>query len=176
MKSEITIRDAAIEDCESLAAMIGALLTQHRTMVPGDLASALRRDGFGAAPRFEALIAERNGEGDIEGHVEGDVETLGMALYYAVYRPSLAGHGLLMEDLFVRPEARRLGVGRAFIRRIARLAKSRGCVYIEWLVEGGNRPAEAFYAATGAVMEEGKMVCQIDGDALDHLADEEGTP
>lgn len=164
---EVAIRGAVIGDCETLASLIGALLTQHRTAVPDGLANALRRDGFGAAPRFEALIAERHGE--------GGVEALGMALYYPVYRPSRAGHGLFMEDLFVRPEARRLGVGRKLMFRIARLAKSRGCVYIEWLVEDGNRTAETFYAAAGAVMSGGKMVCQIDGDALDRLAHEEGS-
>ena len=60
---------------------------------------------------------------------------------------------------------------------MARLAKLRGCVYIEWLVEGGNRPAETFYRATGyratgAHMDGGKMVCPIDGEALDRLAGE----
>ena len=55
----------------------------------------------------------------------------------------------------------------------ARLAKSRGCVYIEWLVEGGNRSAETFYAATGAHLDKGKIVCRIDGAALDKLANEE---
>lgn len=69
-------------------------------------------------------------------------------------------------------EARRLGVGRALMAHMARLAKLRGCVYIEWLVEGGNRPAESFYRATGAHMDGGKMVCQIDGEALDRLAGE----
>ena len=158
--SDTVIRAAAIEDCEALAAMLVALLAQHRTVVPDGLAGALRRDGFGATPGFEALIAERGGE------------ALGMALYYPVYRPSLAGRGLLMEDLYVRPEARRQGIGRALMARLARLAKDRGCVYIEWLVEGGNQAAETFYAAAGAVLDGGKMVCQIDGQALDRLATE----
>ena len=159
----IAIRPATREDCEALAAMIGALLSQHHTAVPDGLASAQRRDGFGAAPRFETLIAERDGE------------ALGMALCYPVYRPSLAGHGLLMEDLFVYAEARRRGIGRALMAALARLAKTRGCVYIEWLVEGGNRPAETFYAAAGARLDEGKTVCRIDGAALDNLANEEGS-
>ena len=156
--SDITIRVTEIEDCESLAALIGALLSGHNTAVPDGLAGALRRDGFGATPRFEALVAERQGE------------SLGVALFYPVYRPSLSGHGLFMEDLYVRPEARRLGVGRALMTRMARLAKSRACVYVEWLVEGGRQAAEKFYAAAGAAMDEGKTVCQIDGKALGRLA------
>ncbi len=154
----IAIRVAEIEDCESLAAMIGALLFGHDTAVPDGLAGALRRDGFGATPRFEALVAERGGE------------SLGMALFYPVYRPSLSGHGLFMEDLYVRSEARRLGVGRALMCHFARLAKSRGCVYIEWLVESGNKTAEKFYASGGATMDEGNTVCLINGEALDRLA------
>ncbi len=76
--------------------------------------------------------------------------------------------------LFVRPEARRLGVGRALMSRIARLAKNRSCVYIEWLVEGGNQAAETFYTAAGAHLDGGKTVYQIGGQALDRLADDEG--
>jgi GNAT superfamily N-acetyltransferase len=158
--SNIIVRDAAAADCATLAAMAGALLIQHGIMVPDDLADALRRDGFGDEPRFEAMIAEHQGE------------PVGMTLYYPVYRPSLAGHGLLMEDLYVIPEARRLGVGRALMVRLARLAISRGCVYIEWLVESGNLPAETFYKATGATMDDDKMTCQIDGTALINLAGE----
>ena len=86
-----------------------------------------------------------------------------------------------MSDIFVRdatlddceamiPEARRLGVGRALIARLAQLAKSRGCVYIEWLVESGNLPAETFYNAAGATLDDDKMTCHIDGVALDRLA------
>ena len=80
-----------------------------------------------------------------------------------------------MEDLYVRPEAHRLGVGRALMSHFARLAKSRGCVYIEWLVEGRNRPTKTFYAAAWAHFDEEKMLCQIDGAALDKLANEEGS-
>ena len=159
----ITIRVAGIDDCESLAAMIGALLSEHATAVPDDLAAALRRDGFGATPRFEALIAMRRGE------------SLAMALYYPVYRPSLRGHGLFMEDLYVRSQARRLGIGRALMSHLARLAKCRGCVYIEWSVEARNQAAGKFYAAAGADMDEGMVVCQIKGAALDVLANEEGS-
>ena len=156
--NHITIRAAGIDDCETLAAMIGALLTEHATAVPDDLAAALCRDGFGATPRFEALIAMRRGE------------SLAMTLYYPVYRPSLRGHGLFMEDRYVRSQARRLGIGRALMSRLARLAKSRGCVYIEWCVEARNQAAGKFYAAAGADRDEGMVVCQIKGAALDALA------
>ena len=65
-----------------------------------------------------------------------------------------------------------IAIRMALMAALARLAKSRGGVYIEGLVDGGNRPAERFYAAAGAHLDEGKTVCRIDGAALDRLATE----
>ena len=68
-----------------------------------------------------------------------------------------------------------IAIRMALMAALARLAKSRGGVYIEGLVDGGNRPAERFYAAVGAHLDDGKTVCRIDGAALDGLAKEEGS-
>ncbi len=154
----VRVRAATADDAETLAGMLGELLAAHDTAAPADFAASLARDGFGEQPRFEALIAERDGE------------ALGVALFYPAYRPSLAGPGLVMEDLYVRPAARRLGVGRRLLARLAALARARGCKYIEWTVAGDNEAARAFYAASGAGLRAGKASYQLDGDALDALA------
>lgn len=156
--SAIAVRAATADDCAVLAELIAELLGQHDLAAPTDLAGALPRDGFGAAPRFEAVLAERR------------AEALGMALYYPVYRPSLAGHGLLMEDLYVRPAARREGVGRLIMAHLAGLARGRGCAYVEWVAADGNRAGGAFYRAVGARPLAGKTGYQIDGAALTRLA------
>lgn len=159
--SDIVVRAATADDCAALAELIGELLAQHDEAVPADLAGALRRDGFGPAPRFEAVLAERG------------PEALGMALYYPVYRPSLAGHGLLMEDLYVRGAARRAGVGRLIMAHLAGLARGRGCGYIEWVAADGNEAGNSFYRAVGARPLAGKTGYQIDGAALTRLAEAE---
>ncbi len=156
--SAITVRAATPDDAEALAALLTALLAEHDTEAPADFAAALARDGFGTHPRFEALIAEDGGE------------AVGATLFYPVYRPSRAGHGLLMEDIYVAPEARRLGVGRLLLARLAALARARGCTYIEWTVEDANDAARAFYSTSGARLRAGKVSYQLDGDALDELA------
>lgn len=157
--SAIAVRLAGPGDAETLAGLLGALLAQHGMAAPEDLAGALARDGGGVAPRFEALIAER-GEAAV-----------GMALFYPTYRPSLAAPGLLLEDLYVAPEARRHGVGRRLMARLAALARARGCRYIEWTVEDDNGAARAFYESSGAVLRAGKVGYQLSGAALDRLGD-----
>lgn len=156
----VNVRAATVGDCPALADLIGGLLAQHDTRAPADFAAVLARDEFGATARFEALIAEHDGG------------AVGAALYYPVYRPSLAGHGLLMEDLYVRPAARRLGVGRRIMARLAGLARARACRYIEWVTAAGNVAGQSFYGALGAVPIADRTGYQIDGDALARLAGE----
>ncbi len=156
--SGVTLRAAAAGDCETLASLLGALLAEHDTAPPPDFAGSLRRDGFGETPRFEALLAEKDGE------------AIGAALVYPVYRPSLAAPGLVMEDLYVRPSARRLGVGRMLLAHLAGLARERGCKYILWEVEDANDAARAFYARCGARLRDDKCSYEFDAAAIDALA------
>ncbi len=162
--SGLVIRRAEAGDAATLARLIAALLDRHGIAAPAGLEAALARDGFGPRPRFEALLAERAGA------------AVGMALYYPAWRPSLAAPGLVMEDLYVAPEARRGGVGRALFAALAARARARGCAYVEWTVEAGNETARAFYEATGARPRAGKVSYQIDGAALAALAAEAPDP
>ena len=75
-----------------------------------------------------------------------------------------------MEDLYVRPSARRLGVGGMLLERIAVLARERGCKYILWEVEEVNDAARAFYARCGARLRDNKRSYEFDAAAIEALA------
>ena len=92
----------------------------------------VRRDGFGASPRFEALIAELDGE------------PAGFALFFPNYSTWEGRPGLYIEDIFVEERARKSGIGRALIAAIAKIARARGCVRVDLQVLDWN-PARGFY-------------------------------
>lgn len=120
----------------------------------------LRRTLFGAPPAAEVVIAEHAGE------------PLGFALFFHNYSTFLAQPGLYLEDLYVRPEARGRGAGRALLAHLARLARERGCGRLEWWVLDWNEPAIRFYRSLGAQPMDDWTVFRLTGDPLARLADE----
>ena len=78
--------------------------------------------------------------------------------------------GIYLEDLFVRPEARGSGLGKALLARLAALAIERDCARLEWSVLDWNAPAIGFYESLGAQMMDEWTVMRVDGDALTGLA------
>ncbi len=109
---------------------------------------------FGPTPTAEAIVAEVDGE------------VVGMALYFTNFSTWSGRDGLYLEDLYVRPEARTTGLGKALLRRIARIAVSRGCARVEWAVLDWNAPAIDFYNSLGARAMSEWTVYRLDGDAL----------
>lgn len=108
----------------------------------------------GAAPQAYCVLAE----------VEG--AAAGFALYFFNYSTFLAQPGLYLEDLFVRPEFRGRGLGRALILHLAKLANARGCGRMEWAVLDWNRPAIKFYESLGAERKTEWQICRLTGEAL----------
>jgi len=98
----------------------------------------IRRHGFGRRPFFETLICRRDGR------------PIGLALYFFTFSTFLGRPTLYLEDLFVRPEKRGKGYGRALLERLAQIAKERGCGRMEWAVLDWNDPAIQFYRNLGA--------------------------
>ncbi len=94
---------------------------------------------FGPRPAAEVLIGECNGE------------PMGFAVFFQTYSTFLARPGIHLEDLFVRPEGRKQGLGQQLLATIAHLALERGCGRLEWNVLAWNEPAKAFYRKLGAV-------------------------
>ena len=113
---------------------------------------------FGARPAAEVIIAE------VDGHPAG------FALFFHNFSTFLGQRGLYLEDLFVRPRFRGLGLGKRLMVRLARLAVERGCGRFEWSVLDWNTPAIDFYRSLGAVGLEEWTVQRVTGQALVALA------
>ncbi|HEX6039020.1 GNAT family N-acetyltransferase [Longimicrobium sp.] len=120
----------------------------------------LRATLFGPRPAAEVVIAEEDGE------------PLGFALFFHNYSTFLAQPGLYLEDLYVRPEARGRGTGRALLAHLARLARERGCGRLEWWVLDWNESAIRFYRSLGARPMDEWTVFRLTGADLARLADE----
>jgi GNAT superfamily N-acetyltransferase len=119
----------------------------------------IRRDGFGAQPRFECLLAELDGD------------PVGFALFFHNYSTFEGRAGLYLEDVYVRPAARGRGVGRALMRALARTAVERGCARFELSVLHWN-PARSFYGELGFTQMADWLPYRLTGDALTRLAEE----
>jgi GNAT superfamily N-acetyltransferase len=102
-------------------------------------------------PPFECLIASLDGE------------PAGFALFFRTYSTWLGQPGIWLEDLFVAPEARRRGVGRALLQRLAAIAEERACGRLEWSVLEWNQPAIEFYASLGAKLMDDWRICRVTG-------------
>lgn len=113
---------------------------------------------FGERPYAEVLIAEV------------DAVPAGFALYFHNFSTFLARPGIYLEDLFVRPEYRGAGVGRALLERLAAIAVERNCGRLEWAVLDWNVDAIGFYERLGAVPQDEWTVYRVTGDALTRLA------
>jgi GNAT superfamily N-acetyltransferase len=113
---------------------------------------------FGARPYAEVLI------GEVDGVAEG------FALFFHNFSTFEGKPGIYLEDLFVRPEARGAGLGKAFLQRLAQLAVERDCARLEWWVLDWNEPAIRFYKALGAKPMDDWTTYRVDGDALAALA------
>ncbi len=119
---------------------------------------ALRRTLF-ANPRFaEVVIASVDGA------------AVGFALFFHNYSTFLGQPGIYLEDLYVNPEMRGRGYGKALLAYLARLAKERGCGRVEWAVLDWNTQAIDFYKSLGAAPMDDWTVFRISGEALEALA------
>ncbi len=133
------MRTARPEDGEIFLAMLSEFAIYEQLDPPDEAAQQrLMTDGFGPQRRFEVLIAEVAGE------------IAGYAIIYEIYSSFRARPKLYLEDLFVRPQFRGHGVGKALFRACAREAEQRGFDRLQWSVEGWNESALAFYEQMGA--------------------------
>jgi GNAT superfamily N-acetyltransferase len=112
---------------------------------------------FGATPRAEVIVAEWEGE------------PAGFALFFHNYSTFLGKPGLYLEDLFVTPDLRGRGIGRALLSALAGLARDRGCGRMEWWVLDWNEPAIGFYRSLGAQAMDEWTVYRVTGEALERL-------
>jgi GNAT superfamily N-acetyltransferase len=122
----------------------------------------LLRDGFGETKRFDCIMAELTGT--------GPTIPAGFALYFHNYSTWRGHAGIYLEDLYVSPEHRGKGIGKALLIRVAAIAVAEGCPRYEWSVLDWNQPSIEFYQSLGAVMKSEWKGMQVSGEALSALA------
>ena len=155
----LSIRPATRADSALIAQFIRDLAAYEK------LSHAVRFDEavlgerlFGPRPYAEVLI------GEIDGAPQG------FALFFHNFSTFEGRPGIYLEDLFVRPEARGSGLGKALLQHLAVLAVTRDCARLEWAVLDWNEPSIGFYKMLGARMMDEWTVMRVDGDALTELA------
>jgi GNAT superfamily N-acetyltransferase len=156
----LSIRSATVADAPLLTTMIHELaeferLSHEVNLTQDDIA----RDGFGATPKFRALIAEWNGQ------------AAGYAVFFEFYSTFQGRPGLFLEDIFVRPDFRKHGVGKGLLAHVAGVARRENYFCVRWEVLDWNTKAIDFYTNLGALfLDEWKAACLI-GDALESVAE-----
>lgn len=159
----LIIRSAVPADAALIASLVQALaeyeqLAHEARGTPEGFAAAL----FGPQPKVFCEIAKLDGE------------PVGFALWYYSFSTFLAQHGLYLEDLFVKPEARGAGVGKALLAHLARRCLDEGLGRFEWEVLDWNEPAIGFYEAQKAQLMRGWIPVRLTGEALEALASKAG--
>ena len=153
------IRPATPSDLSLIRALISELAEYEREPHSVRITEEqLLRDGFGPERYYECLIAEQ------------DNAPAGFALFFPIYS-TWRGRSLHLEDVFVRPQFRGQGVGKALLTRVAAIAVERGCARLQWDVLAWNQPAIDFYLSLDAAMLDDWRRMRITDDALKALAE-----
>ena len=155
----LSIRAASHDDATLIIELIKGLADYERApnavvATPADIV----RDGFSGEPRFHCIIAEWKGL------------PAGFAFYFFHYSTWLGRPGLYLEDLFVRPELRGKGIGKALLMELARVAIRENCYGMRWQVLDWNQTAIDFYEKLGAQVMREWLDVRIGGEALERLA------
>ena len=160
MSDDVRIEPARETDAPLILRLIKALADYERLsdeVVATE--AAVRASLFGDDRKAEAVIAYAG------------TEPVGFAVWFHNYSTFAGRHGLYLEDLFVLPEWRGRGIGRALLRHLAGIAVTRGCGRMEWAVLDWNEPAIRFYESVGARPMSEWTVFRVTGDALKRLAE-----
>ena len=159
MTSTFKIRPAVEYDAGTILSLIKELADfEHLSHEVLATEEDIRRSLFGPHPFAEALIGEFEGT------------AISFALFFYNFSTFIGKPGIYLEDLYVKPQYRRLGFGRRMLVHIARLAKERGCGRFEWSVLDWNAPAIDFYKKLGAVPMSEWTVFRVTGESLEKLA------
>ena len=153
------VRPATPADVPQILAFIRALAAYERAPKAVTATEAdLLAHGFGPNPFYFCLIAEHNDR------------PAGFAFYFFNYSTWMGRPGLYLEDLFVVPECRGLGIGKALLEQVAAIAVQKGCPRLQWEVLDWNSPAIEFYRAMGAEFLDSWRNVRLSGEALNRLA------
>lgn len=163
MTQLLTVRPAQHDDVGRILGFVRELAEYEREPQAVVATEEMIRDSlFGeqwGRPKCEALI------GEIDGVARG------FALWFMNYSTWLGRWGLYLEDLYVQPEARGRGLGKALLVELARIARRRGCGRMEWAVLDWNTPAIEFYKSLGARPMSEWTVYRLDQEGIERLAE-----
>jgi GNAT superfamily N-acetyltransferase len=167
-----TLRPAAPADLGAIVGLIRELAAYERlehlvVVTPESLHPQL----FGPRPAAEAVVAEVSGGGP-----DGPPRVVGFALFFTNFSTFLGLPGLYLEDLYVQPGYRNLGLGKRLIEHLGALAVERGCGRFEWSVLDWNESAIRFYEYMGAKVLPDWRICRVTGEALKKFAQGKTTP
>ncbi|AKE63348.1 diamine acetyltransferase 2 [Microcystis aeruginosa NIES-3806] len=153
-----SIRAAVATDVKAIFDLIAALAAYEKLshLVTGN-SQALGEHLFGEKPYIEALVAEVGGR------------IVGFALFFANYSTFLTKPGIYLEDIFVLPDYRGQGIGKALLMAVAKIAVARDAGRLEWSVLDWNQPAIDFYEKMGARVLNEWQICRLTGTALTEL-------
>ena len=157
--SKLVIRPAAPTDAGLILGFIRGLADYEKLLHEVVATEAdVVRDLFGEHPRLFCDIAEADGA------------PVGFAIWFYNYSTFMGRHGIYLEDLFVVPEARGLGAGKALLRALAQRCAAEGLTRLEWAVLDWNAPSIAFYDSLGASAKTDWITRRLTGAALAELA------
>jgi GNAT superfamily N-acetyltransferase len=158
MATELVIRAAKPGDIPQLLQFIRELAEYERLAHTVETTEELLAKGlFGERPAAEALVAEIGGE------------PVGWALFFTNFSTFKGLPGFYIEDIYVRPQFRGRGAGKALLTRVAELAVERGCGRVEWAVLDWNTPSIEFYKSLGAVPLEEWTMYRLTGESHQRL-------
>ena len=159
MPEPIYLRAATADDVPTIFVLIQALAEYEKLAhaVTGT-PEALGEHLFGSRRYAEVVLAETAGN------------VAGLALFFYNYSTFLTKPGIYLEDLFVLPEYRQLGIGKALLLYLAKRAIAEDCGRLEWSVLDWNAPAIAFYEKIGATVLPDWRICRVTGEALTRMA------
>jgi len=154
---KIRIEEATEQDVPLILKLIQDLAAYEK--LPSVVTEAILRDSLFRKRAAETYIAY------------ADDEPAGYAMFFQTFSTFLGVPGMYLEDIFVEPRFRRLGIGRMFLTHLARIAVERGYGRVDWTVLDWNTSAIDFYKSLGATLMDDWKLCRLTGESLLKLAD-----
>ena len=164
MENSHVVRFALPEDTPVILSLIRELAAYEKLLDQVVATEETLREWLFERKKAEALIAERDGE------------PVGYALFFHNFSTFLGRAGIYLEDLYVRPGARKKGIGRGLLATVARIAGERGCGRLEWSCLDWNKTGVDFYLSLGARPMDGWTIYRLTSGGIDKLADKEACP